>query len=188
MQVKPTHVLNAAGLTGRPNVDWCEDHKVYSPCSPNPTFPTVKQRPRLPTCKPSRCRDHPLQIETIRVNVLGALNLADICSQKDIHLTVYATGCIFHYDKDFPQGSGRGFTESDTPNFTGSYYSYTKVKDPPCNPVDPWEKPEAWKRGKPLEAGKGTGWGSNPQEYHSAQGEPSRIESVLLPLTSKYAF
>ena len=24
---KPTHILNAAGLTGRPNVDWCEDHK-----------------------------------------------------------------------------------------------------------------------------------------------------------------
>jgi dTDP-4-dehydrorhamnose reductase len=24
---KPTHVVNAAGLTGRPNVDWCEDHK-----------------------------------------------------------------------------------------------------------------------------------------------------------------
>ena len=26
-QYKPTHILNAAGLTGRPNVDWCEDHK-----------------------------------------------------------------------------------------------------------------------------------------------------------------
>ena len=26
-QYKPTHVLNAAGLTGRPNVDWCEEHK-----------------------------------------------------------------------------------------------------------------------------------------------------------------
>ncbi|XP_047972448.1 trifunctional UDP-glucose 4,6-dehydratase/UDP-4-keto-6-deoxy-D-glucose 3,5-epimerase/UDP-4-keto-L-rhamnose-reductase RHM1-like [Salvia hispanica] len=26
--VKPTHVLNAAGLTGRPNVDWCESHKT----------------------------------------------------------------------------------------------------------------------------------------------------------------
>ncbi|KAK4787086.1 hypothetical protein SAY86_010919 [Trapa natans] len=25
--VKPTHVLNAAGLTGRPNIDWCETHK-----------------------------------------------------------------------------------------------------------------------------------------------------------------
>ena len=28
VQVNPTHVLNAAGLTGRPNVDWCESHKV----------------------------------------------------------------------------------------------------------------------------------------------------------------
>ena len=36
-------------------------------------------------------------------------------------------GCIFHYDKDFPEGSGKGFKESDKPNFTGSYYSYTKV-------------------------------------------------------------
>lgn len=26
-RVKPTHVLNAAGITGRPNVDWCEDNK-----------------------------------------------------------------------------------------------------------------------------------------------------------------
>lgn len=25
--VKPTHVLNCAGVTGRPNVDWCEDNK-----------------------------------------------------------------------------------------------------------------------------------------------------------------
>jgi hypothetical protein len=25
---KPTNVLNCAGVTGRPNVDWCEDHKV----------------------------------------------------------------------------------------------------------------------------------------------------------------
>ncbi|RPB21627.1 NAD(P)-binding protein [Terfezia boudieri ATCC MYA-4762] len=26
-EIKPTHVLNAAGCTGRPNVDWCEDNK-----------------------------------------------------------------------------------------------------------------------------------------------------------------
>jgi len=26
--VEPTHVFNAAGVTGRPNVDWCESHKV----------------------------------------------------------------------------------------------------------------------------------------------------------------
>ena len=68
-----------------------------------------------------------LQIETIRVNVLGALNLADLCHERGIHLTVYATGCIFHYDDAKPQDSGIGFTEADTPNFTGSYYSKTKV-------------------------------------------------------------
>ncbi|XP_028753637.1 trifunctional UDP-glucose 4,6-dehydratase/UDP-4-keto-6-deoxy-D-glucose 3,5-epimerase/UDP-4-keto-L-rhamnose-reductase RHM1-like [Neltuma alba] len=27
-RVTPTHVLSAAGVTGRPNVDWCESHKV----------------------------------------------------------------------------------------------------------------------------------------------------------------
>jgi dTDP-4-dehydrorhamnose reductase len=68
-----------------------------------------------------------LQIEVIRANVIGTLNLADVTNEKGIHLTVYATGCIFHYDKDFPQDSGKGFTEDDTPNFTGSYYSKTKV-------------------------------------------------------------
>lgn len=63
----------------------------------------------------------------IRVNVLGMLNLADLCEQRNIHLTTYATGCIFHYDDNFPQGSGKGFKEEDTPNFHGSYYSKTKV-------------------------------------------------------------
>ena len=27
-RVQPTHVMNAAGLTGRPNVDWCESHRL----------------------------------------------------------------------------------------------------------------------------------------------------------------
>ena len=27
-KVKPTHVINCAGKTGRPNIDWCEDHKM----------------------------------------------------------------------------------------------------------------------------------------------------------------
>ncbi len=69
----------------------------------------------------------PLQVEVIRANVLGCLNLADVCLSKGIHMTYYGTGCIFHYDKDFPQGSGKGFKESDEPNFMGSYYSKTKV-------------------------------------------------------------
>lgn len=92
-RVKPTHVLNAAGLTGRPNVDWCETHKL----------------------------------ETIRSNVIGCLNLADVCLQHEIHMTYYGTGCIFHYDDVHTVDNGLGFKESDTPNFTGSYYSYTKA-------------------------------------------------------------
>lgn len=92
-RVKPTHVLNCAGVTGRPNVDWCETHKI----------------------------------ETIRANVIGCLNLADVTNERGIHMTYYGTGCIFHYDENFPQGSGKGFLESDKPNFTGSYYSHTKA-------------------------------------------------------------
>ncbi|XP_021901871.1 bifunctional dTDP-4-dehydrorhamnose 3,5-epimerase/dTDP-4-dehydrorhamnose reductase [Carica papaya] len=91
--VKPTHVFNAAGVTGRPNVDWCESHKV----------------------------------ETIRTNVVGTLTLADVCRNKGLVLINYATGCIFEYDSDHPLGSGIGFKEEDTPNFTGSFYSKTKA-------------------------------------------------------------
>ncbi|KAI4316202.1 hypothetical protein L6164_024205 [Bauhinia variegata] len=92
-RIKPTHVLNAAGITGRPNVDWCESHKV----------------------------------ETIRTNVVGTLTLADVCKEQGIHMTNFATGCIFEYDKDHPPNSGIGFKEEDKPNFIGSFYSKTKA-------------------------------------------------------------
>jgi 3,5-epimerase/4-reductase len=41
-------------------------------------------------------------------------------------MTLYATGCIFEYDKAHPMGSGVGFTEEDSGNFDGSFYSKTK--------------------------------------------------------------
>jgi len=91
--IKPTHVVNAAGLTGRPNVDWCEFHKA----------------------------------EVIRVNVVGLLNLADLCEERGIHLTYFGTGCIYEYDHAHPMGSGHGFTENDPPNFHGSFYAHTKA-------------------------------------------------------------
>lgn len=72
-RVQPTRILNAAGVTGRPNVDWCETNKQ--------------------TC--------------VRGNVLGTLNLADVCEQEGIHMTYFGTGCIFHYDEKFPQGSNK---------------------------------------------------------------------------------
>ena len=91
-RTKCTHVINAAGVTGRPNVDWCEDHKP----------------------------------ETIRANVIGVLNVADICASKGIHHLLYATGCIFEYDATHVIG-GKGFTEEDKPNFHSSFYSHTKA-------------------------------------------------------------
>lgn len=91
--VKPTHVFNAAGVTGRPNVDWCESHKT----------------------------------ETIRANVAGTLTLADVCKENGLLMMNFATGCIFEYDAAHPLGSGIGFKEEDSPNFTGSFYSKTKA-------------------------------------------------------------
>ncbi|CAL5403134.1 unnamed protein product [Camellia sinensis] len=90
---KPTHVFNAAGVTGRPNVDWCEGHKT----------------------------------ETIRTNVAGTLNLADVCRERGLLMMNFATGCIFEYDAAHPEGSGIGFKEEDKPNFIGSFYSKTKA-------------------------------------------------------------
>jgi len=90
--IKPSHVLMAGGITGRPNIDWCEDHKP----------------------------------ETIRTNVIGTLNVADCCNERNIHCTVYATGCIFKYDEEHKLGSGVGFMEESTPNFDESFYSETK--------------------------------------------------------------
>ncbi len=91
--IMPDAIINAAGITGRPNVNWCETH----------------------------------QQETIRANVLGLLNLADIAYLHNIHLINIGTGCIYEYDEDHPLDSGIGFTEDETPNFAGSFYSHTKI-------------------------------------------------------------
>ncbi|MFH0770542.1 MAG: sugar nucleotide-binding protein [Candidatus Peregrinibacteria bacterium] len=85
---KPDVVINAAGKTGRPNVDWCEDHKE----------------------------------ETLRSNVTGPLILFDACAERGIYWMHISSGCIYEGDN-----GGRGYTEEDTPNFTGSFYSRTKA-------------------------------------------------------------
>ncbi|RGP81394.1 dtdp-glucose 4,6-dehydratase [Fusarium longipes] len=101
-RIKPTHVFNAAGCTGRPNVDWCEDNKS----------------------------------QTVRSNVIGTLNLTDECSQRGIHCTIFATGCIYQYDDAHPV-NGPGFKETDVPNFDGSFYSMTKAHvEPILNSFD----------------------------------------------------
>ena len=90
-EVKPDFVLNAAGITGRPTIDWSETNKQ----------------------------------ETFLVNAIGTGNLADACWRSNIHMTNYATGCIYSYTDEKPIGSK--FSELDSPNFRGSTYSTSKV-------------------------------------------------------------
>lgn len=71
------------------------------------------------------CETH--RQETLRTNVIGTLNLADIAYLYGIHLTNISTGCIYEYDDEHPMWSGIGFTEEDPPNFDGSFYSTTKI-------------------------------------------------------------
>jgi dTDP-4-dehydrorhamnose reductase len=92
-KIKPDAIVSTAGLTGSPNVDWCEDHKQ----------------------------------ETLRSNVIGTLNLADISAMLGIHFTNLGTGCIYEYDNEHTLENLKGFTEEDTPNFSGSFYSRTKA-------------------------------------------------------------
>ncbi len=64
--------------------------------------------------------------ETIRCNVVGMLNVTDLCHLRGIHCTTLHSGCNLAYDDEHPLGSGRGFTDDDQPNFEGSFYSLTK--------------------------------------------------------------
>lgn len=84
---KPEVMINCSGKTGRPNVDWCEDHKL----------------------------------ETIHSNVLGPLILLEECAKRNLYWVQMSTGCIYEGNN-----GGKGFTEEDPPNFTGSFYARSK--------------------------------------------------------------
>jgi nucleoside-diphosphate-sugar epimerase len=144
-RVKPTHVLNAAGLTGRPNVDWCETHRVetiranvigcltladvtnslgihmtyFVSLAPRVVPPPSAGAQCARAFGPGKDKTHP-----------PAHKLTNPPPKPKPHqTTTQGTGCIFHYTPDgkFAQGSGHGFEEADEPNFTGSYYSKTKA-------------------------------------------------------------
>jgi 3,5-epimerase/4-reductase len=91
--VKPDYIINTAGVTGRPNINWCEDHKQ----------------------------------DTIRTNIIGALNLIDVAYVKGLHITHFGTGCLFDYDDEHPKNTDKGFTEEDEPNHYTSFYCESKI-------------------------------------------------------------
>ncbi len=84
---RPDAVVNAAGKTGRPNVDWCESHPV----------------------------------ETYKVNVTGALTVAEVCRDAGVHLVHLGSGCVFYGASP----SSGGWREDDHANPV-ALYSRTK--------------------------------------------------------------
>ena len=117
---KPAFVINAAGYTGKPNVDACELHKA----------------------------------DTLQGNTLFPQTVAQACAAAGIPWGHVSSGCIYSGAKVFENGKTRtekdftkpelrelvknspdkirGFTETDTPNFSFrdgpcSFYSGTKA-------------------------------------------------------------
>jgi len=50
-----------------------------------------------------------------------------VCYTRGVHCTIIATGQLYCYDDDHQMGSGRGFTESDEANFTGTFYTRMRI-------------------------------------------------------------
>jgi dTDP-4-dehydrorhamnose reductase len=91
---KPDFLINAAGYTGKPNVDACELHKAACLFG-NAVLPGI---------------------------------IADACAAAGVPWGHVSSGCIY----SGARADGRGFTETDAPNFTFrsppcSFYSGTKA-------------------------------------------------------------
>jgi 3,5-epimerase/4-reductase len=91
--IMPDYIINAAGITGKSNLDWCETHRP----------------------------------ETIRVNIIGTLNLIDVAYMYNIHVTNISTASLYKYDEAHQMYGGNGFTEEDEPNFDKVFYSRMKI-------------------------------------------------------------
>merc|ERR1719499_995420 len=101
-RVKPTHILNCAGITGRPNVDWCQDNKEA----------TVRANVIgcLTLCDVAMKHD-------IHVSNLATGCIFHYDKDKPMH----------KWDaRKKTWVNGGAFSEEDVPNFDGSWYSQTK--------------------------------------------------------------
>lgn len=95
---QPDHVVNCAGLTGRPNVDWCESHRLEVM-----KVNTIGASIIASTC--SELRIHHIYMGTGCIYEYDEEHKMPTSSDDKV----------------------KGFTEEDLPNFTRSFYSYGKV-------------------------------------------------------------
>lgn len=131
-EIRPTHVINCAGKTGRPNVDWCEDHKLETiranvigtliladecdkrgiHCTVMATGCKFKSRPVLnPSLLPTFCPLPPKLPHQLTL-------------PPHFQTGIYAS----QYTPDHTHLLTPPFRETDPANFSGSFYSYTKTR------------------------------------------------------------
>lgn len=96
------HANELLGEIGRSDADW-----------------VINAAGRCGTPNVSWCETH--QPQTLLSNVIGAYNLAAACDNARRRLAHIGSGCLYEGD-----ANGPGFTETDPPNFLGSFYSRTK--------------------------------------------------------------
>ncbi|KAG7005842.1 bifunctional dTDP-4-dehydrorhamnose 3,5-epimerase/dTDP-4-dehydrorhamnose reductase [Physcia stellaris] len=115
-RVQPTHVFNCAGVTGRPNVDWCEDHQAETLTS------NVVGAINLAVC----CQERGVHLTVFGTGCEYLFSRDEICvGERGWEKRADDTG-IYTYDETHPPG-GAGYTETDPANFSGSFYSLTKA-------------------------------------------------------------
>lgn len=66
------------------------------------------------------CEDH--KLETLQSNLYGPMTLLRVCEELNQYWVQLGSGCIYQGDND-----GKGWSEDDASNFTGSYYSQVKA-------------------------------------------------------------
>ncbi|MEI8230640.1 MAG: sugar nucleotide-binding protein [Candidatus Peregrinibacteria bacterium] len=109
-EYKPDIVINAAGKTGVPNVDWCEDHKMETLRS-NVTGPLVL-------------------LEECGKRGIYWVHLSSGCIYSNSPARDASRGLRKEKDKKAKGQEGNmdvGWTEEDEPNFSGSFYSRSKA-------------------------------------------------------------
>ena len=83
--LKPKYVICAAGISGKPTTEWCENNKE----------------------------------KTLLVNYTLQLELASICKNLNIHLTIYSSGLIYE--------SNGIYNQKVKPNKNNLYYSKVRI-------------------------------------------------------------
>jgi len=128
--VKPEKVIISAGLTERPNVDWCEDHQREVIESNVLGVITVveecKKRDIHVTYLGTGCiYEYPTKevVDYTYSGAIGSWEYREVIKPEGNTRKEYTqfleNRSIINYDKKY--------TETDPPNFSGSFYSKTKI-------------------------------------------------------------